>query len=324
VSPRPHDRRVAIDYRRLETEGIHPRAGSLDRLGSEALAALLLSEEARAVRAVQGQSKAIAAAADKIARALAAGGRLIYAGAGTSGRLGALDAAELPPTFGTDPRRVVALLAGGRRALVRAVEGAEDHPDEARQALGKLRVGKRDVLCAIAASGVTPFSLAALVEARRRGAATLLVTCVRDRRHGALADRVIAVAVGPELIAGSTRLKAGTATKLILNALSTCAMVRLGATYRGRMVDLRASNAKLEARALQIVVELSGVPEERAVTLLARAHGRVKPALAAALLDLTIAESRRLLARHGGRLVDLVTSASGRSPAARSRRARPG
>jgi N-acetylmuramic acid 6-phosphate etherase len=239
-------------------------------------------------------------------------------GAGTSGRLGALDAAELPPTFGSDPRRVVALLAGGPRALTRAVENAEDRPEAARRALARMRIGAGDFVCAIAASGVTRFTRAALDEARRRGAATAFVTCVDDPRHADAADVTIAVPVGPEVVAGSTRLKAGTATKLVLNAISTAAMVRLGKVFRGRMVDLVARNAKLRARSLATIEELAGVSRRRAVALLDGAGGRLRLALAAALLDAPIADAEARLDAAGGRLAALVDE---RVPSA-ARRAR--
>ncbi|MSP63084.1 MAG: N-acetylmuramic acid 6-phosphate etherase [Myxococcales bacterium] len=300
-----------VDYRTLATEQIHPRADRIDRLSTDEVVALLLAEEARAVRAVARRQKAIVRAARLFAATLAGDGRVIYAGAGTSGRLGVLDAAELPPTFGTDPGRVIALLAGGPRAITHSAEGAEDRPAEATQAIARLQVGPGDLVCAIAASGVTPFTLAALVEAGRRGAATVFITC-SPRPGRALADVTIAVPVGPEVIAGSTRLKAGTATKLVLNAISTAAMIRLGKVYRGRMVDLCATNAKLRQRALRMVEELAAVSPRRAARLLTDAKGRVKIALAAALLDLPIADAEARLDAAGGSLAALVPGGSRR------------
>ncbi len=285
--------------RALATETPHPRAAALDDLSTRDLVALLLDEERHAFTAAAAAGDDIARAADLFAAAIEGGGRVVYVGAGTSGRLAALDAAELPPTFGTDPRRVVALIAGGRRAIDRAVEGAEDRADDACRALARLRVGPRDLVVAIAASGVTPFTCAALDEARRRGARTAFVTC---GEAGGSADVTIHASVGPEVVAGSTRLKAGTATKLVLNALSTAAMVRLGKVWRGRMVDLVASNAKLRARARRTVEELGGVSPRRAAALLAAAEGSVKLALAAALLGAPIAEARARLDEAGGRL----------------------
>ena len=289
----------------LPTETVHPRAARIESLPVRAVVKLLLDEEAFAAKMVARQATPIAHAAERFAEVIAAGGRVIYAGAGTSGRLGALDAVELPPTFGTDPAQVVAVIAGGPSALRRAVEGAEDRAAGAGRALERLGAGPGDLVCAIAASGVTPFSRAALVEARRRGAKTIFITCAppADRT---LADIVIAIPVGPEVIAGSTRLKAGTATKLVLNAISTAAMVRLGKIYRGRMIDLRATNIKLRARAVRMVVELGGVDATRAASLLAEARGQVRLALAAALLDTPVAEARTRLAKSGGNLASLT------------------
>lgn len=231
---------------------------------------------------VQRQARVLGEAASLVAAALAAGGRLIYAGAGTSGRLCALDAAELGPTFGFGPDRAVALLAGGRAALSRAVEGAEDRADDAVRQLRRLRPGPgpADVLVAVSASGVTPYTRAALAAARAAGARTLLVTCAPDPAHRDLCDLLVGLPVGPELIAGSTRLKAGTATKLALNAISTGAMIQLGAVYEGQMVALQATNRKLSLRARRIVGALCAVPEPDAARLLRRAGGRVKLAVA--------------------------------------------
>jgi N-acetylmuramic acid 6-phosphate etherase len=244
----------------------------------------------------------IARAAVLVAESLRSGGRLFYAGAGTSGRLGALDAAELPPTFGAPVGQIVALLAGGPRALTRSVEGAEDRSSSAGHRLARHGLGPHDVVCAIAASGVTPFARAALAFARQRGARSIFVTCARDAAHKKLADVVIAVAVGPEVLAGSTRLKAGTATKVVLNAISTTAMVQLGKVYRGRMVDVVASNRKLRDRARRMVMELAGINDRRARALLEKAGWRVKLALAMHALDGDAEEAARALEASAGDL----------------------
>ena len=288
-------------FHHLPTETAHPRSARIESLPTLEVVQLLLDEEAAAAKKVARAAAVIARAAELFAGALAGGGRVVYAGAGTSGRLGALDAAELPPTFGSDPSRVLSLIAGGPRALRSAVEGAEDRAGGAARALERLGVGAGDLVCAIAASGVTPYSRAALVEGRRLGARTVFITCAPPADL-TLADVVIAIPVGPEVIAGSTRLKAGTATKLVLNAISTAAMVRLGKVYRGRMIDLRATNTKLRARALRMVVELGAVDEARAKALLDAADGQVRPALAAALIGTTVAEARVRLAEVGGNL----------------------
>src|SRR6478609_8366393 len=267
-------RRPPPEFAQLPTEAVHPRAAKLDTLTPEAIAALMLAEEAKAVRAAQAREAEIGRAATLVADRLAGGGRLVYAGAGTSGRLGTLDAVECVPTFGVPPSRVVPIIAGGPSALTRSVEGAEDSAREAEQRLRRAAVGPTDAVCCIAASGVTPFALAALDYARFRRAATIFLTCGRvpAREDGSpLADVVIALETGPEVIAGSTRLKAGTATKMVLNAISTTAFVLLGKTYAGLMVDVRPTNAKLWARATRIVRTLTGLPEPAARKLIEKA-----------------------------------------------------
>jgi N-acetylmuramic acid 6-phosphate etherase len=237
-----------------------------------------------------------------VARALGSGGRLVYAGAGTSGRLGVLDASECPPTFGVSPGQVVGVIAGGRRALWRAVEGAEDRGGDARRALRRLLVGPRDVVCAICASGVTPFALAALVEARRRRAGTIVVTCAPSAMVRRLADVVVAPRPGPEILAGSTRMKAGLATKMVLHTLTTGAMVRLGKVYGNLMVDLRPTSRKLRARARRIIGELTGLGPEATDALARRAGGRPNVALVMYRLGVDAATARRRLAAHGDNL----------------------
>ncbi len=253
------------------------------------------------MRAVGDVLPQLARGVRAVVDALSAGGRLLYVGAGTSGRLGALDAAECPPTFGVSPRTVQAVLAGGPRALSRAVEGAEDDADAGAAALRKRKVGARDVVCGISASGTTPFVLGALAYARRVGARTLFVCC--NARRG-VADVVIAPVTGPELIAGSTRLKAGTATKLVLNALSTAAMVSLGKVYRGRMVALAPTNAKLRERAVRMVRELTGLSAARARALLVSAGGEPQVALAMRITGLDAAGARRALKRKSLRKLE--------------------
>ncbi len=265
----------------------------------------LNAEDVFAARAVGKAAKAIALAADAVAWAIARGGRLIYVGAGTSGRLGVLDAAECPPTFGTSPAQVVGVIAGGARALLRAVEGAEDDAADGAAQLRKLRVGPRDVVCGITASARTPFVLGALAEARRRKARTVLVCCARPPRGAPEVDVLALADTGPELVAGSTRLKAGTATKLILNAISTTAMIRLGKVYRGRMVDLQSTNAKLRDRARQMVSELAAISEAEAEGLLALARGQPRLAVAMALTGRPAAEARRLEKKGGLRALAL-------------------
>ena len=241
-----------IRYDRLPTERVNPESGKLDRLSATQIARLMNRADRRAVRAAGRAAPAIGRAVDLIVRALSRRGRLIFVGAGTSGRLGVIEAAECPPTFDTPPSLVQAVIAGGRRTVFRSAEGAEDDgADGARQIRRRVRPG--DVVVGIAASGVTPFVRGALKEARRRGAATALVTC-NPQVPASAARVVIALAVGPEVLTGSTRLKAGTATKLALNTLTTASFARLGKVYGNRMVDLRPRSAKLRARALRLVV----------------------------------------------------------------------
>jgi N-acetylmuramic acid 6-phosphate etherase len=311
------------DYARLPTERVHPLGEELDRMTALELVGAVLAEEAKVARAAERCRREIAQAVDAVVAALQRGGRLIYVGAGTSGRLAALDAAELPPTFGSDPARVVAIVAGGARAMMRSIEGAEDRAETAVRRLRRLGVGPDDVVCAIAASGVTPFARAALVEARERAARTVFITCARDPEHARLADIVIAPQVGPELLAGSTRMKGGTVTKMILNALSTAVMVRLGKVYRGRMIDVQATNQKLRDRARRIVAELTGLTPTRAQRLLATAGGRPKLAIAMHALGVGADEARAKLAEVDGdlrRLVDLAGAAAGKRPRRRARK----
>ena len=267
----------------------------------------MLAEEAKAIRSAQRMSEAIGRAAQLVADRLAAGGRLVYVGAGTSGRLGTLDAVECVPTFGIPPSRVVPIIAGGPAALTRSVEGAEDNVRDAEQRLRRVAVGPADVVCGIAASGITPFVRAALDYARFRRAATIFVTCgLAPGEAGDLASVVIALDTGPEVIAGSTRLKAGTATKVTLNAISTTAFVLLGKTYGGLMVDVRPTNAKLWARAVRIVRSLTGLDESPARKLIERAGGRAKVALVMHHAGVSAARARDLLIKHKGSLRAII------------------
>ncbi|HET6367875.1 MAG TPA: N-acetylmuramic acid 6-phosphate etherase [Pseudomonadales bacterium] len=286
-----------IRYARLPTERPNPASRRLDRLTPLAIARLMNRADRGAVRAVGRAAAPLARAVELTARALARGGRLVFVGAGTSGRLGVLEAAECPPTFGTPPALVQAVMAGGRSSVFRAREGAEDDAaDGARQVRRRARGG--DVVVGVAASGVTPFVRGALAEARRRGAATVLVTCNPGISRSA-ARVVVPLAVGPEILAGSTRLKAGTATKLALNTLTTAVFVRLGKVHGNRMVDLRPRSAKLRARATALVVELGRVTPRDAQRLLAAAGGRAKLAIVMARLGVGRREAgRRLAAAH--------------------------
>jgi N-acetylmuramic acid 6-phosphate etherase len=289
-------------HENLTTETANPDSADLDRLSSLELVSLINAEDAKIAAAVAEQIAVIAAAVDLIAEKLADGGRLIYLGAGTSGRLGVLDASECPPTFNADAGQVIGLIAGGDGALRVAVEGAEDSSHLAAEDLRKQKLSGKDVVVGIAASGTTPYVLGALDEARSVGAATIGLTCNRDAPIAAHADICIAVVTGPEVLAGSTRMKAGTATKMVLNMLTTAAMVRLGKTYGNLMVDLRASNEKLVGRSLRILQTLSGLTPAEAKTALEASGGELKTAIVSQRLGISAGEARQRLQAAGGRL----------------------
>lgn len=292
------DAMARIRYDRLPTERPNPRSRGLDRLGPVAIARLMNRADRAAVKAVGRAAPALGRAVAAIVKSLGRGGRLIFVGAGTSGRLGVIEAAECPPTFNTAPGQVRAVMAGGRPAVFRSVEGAEDDARAGARAM-RQRARRGDVVVGIAASGVTPFVRAALGEARRRGALTVLVTCNPSVPRRA-ARVVIALAVGPEVLAGSTRLKAGTATKLALNTLTTASFTRLGKVHGNRMVDLQPRSAKLRARAERLVRGLGRVSAPRARTLLEQARGSAKVAVVMARRRVTAAEARRRLKVAGG------------------------
>ncbi|MGC1272087.1 MAG: N-acetylmuramic acid 6-phosphate etherase [Planctomycetaceae bacterium] len=286
----------------LTTEARNPASASIDQLSAFEIAQLMNSEDAGVSAAIGAESERIAAAIRLIADRLRDGGRLVYLGAGTSGRLGVLDAAECPPTFSTPPELVVGLIAGGPRALTRAVEGAEDHPAGAEVDLAAVNLSDKDAVVGIATSGRTPYVLGGLKYARSVGALAVGLSCNRDSDLSAVADVTICPVVGPEVISGSTRLKAGTATKLVLNTLSTGAMVLLGKTYGNLMVDLRATNSKLLDRSRRIVAQLTDLSPADAETLLGRCGGEVKTAVVAHFRNVAPDEARRLLEDADGHL----------------------
>ena len=288
------------------TEGRLADGSDLDRLPTPQLVERLAEQDLRAVGAVRVAEGAIARAVDASAERFREGGRLVYVGAGTSGRLGLLDAVELGPTFDVPAGRALALLAGGERALIQSVEGAEDEFDGARAPLLALELTENDTVIGIAASGRTPFVLGAMEVARTFGALTVGVSCSPGSPLAAAVEIPIELDTGPELIAGSTRLKAGTATKMALNALSTAVMVRVGKTYGDLMVDLRATNAKLERRARRIVAEAAGVDEQRAEDLLGACDGEVKTAILVERLGLDPEDAREQLIEVEGRLRDAL------------------
>jgi N-acetylmuramic acid 6-phosphate etherase len=296
----------------LLTEARNQDSEGIDRLSAREIVALMNAQDAIAVAAVAAEGDSIARAIDLAADHFQRGGRLIYVGAGTSGRLGVLDAAECPPTFSTPPAMVVGLIAGGHAALTRAIEGAEDHAEHGARDLEAIDVGPSDLLVGITTSGRTPYVLGAVRVAKEKGTFTVGVACNRPSLLGELVDLEIAPLVGPEVIAGSTRLKAGTATKLVLNMISTGAMVRIGKTFGNRMIDLKPTNEKLRIRSRRILRELAGVDDTQAAEYERQTSGRLKPALVCALAGVSAADAQALLDAHGGQVREAVRAAEAR------------
>ena len=286
----------------LTTEAANPDWAEIDTWPTARLVAGMIDADRGLYEAVAACTDAITAAVDGIVARLSSGGRLIYLGAGTSGRLGVLDASEIPPTYGTDPSLVVGVIAGGDVAIRHAVENAEDDVVAGASAVADLGVGEADVVVGIASSGRTPYVLAALEEAGRRGALRIGLTNNAGSPVGAAADIAIEVVVGPEFVAGSTRLRSGTSQKLVLNLLSTCSMVRLGKTYGNLMVDLRATNEKLRVRAARTVVAATGVSEAEAAAAVETADGSVKTAILMVLAAVSADEARERLTAADGHL----------------------
>lgn len=268
-----------MDIRDLSTESAHPDSAGIHERPTIEVLRLINAEDAKVAGAVEQELENIARVVDLVADRLGKGGRLFYVGAGTSGRLGVLDASECPPTFGVEPEMVQGLIAGGEPALVRAAEGAEDDPEASARELERRGCGEKDVVIGISASGRTPYVIGALKWARELGIATGAVACNRPAEHDEWADVSVNVVVGPEVVTGSTRMKAGTATKLVLNMITTGAMIRLGRIEDGRMVRLRATSSKLRDRAVRILVEGAGVDRDKAETALDEAGGDVRRAL---------------------------------------------
>ena len=303
----------------LTTERVNPRTRDIDVVDTPTLVQLLHHEDTTIADAVGTQLEAIALGIEMVASALRAGGRLLYAGAGTSGRLGVVDASECPPTYGTHPAMVQGLIAGGQGAVFASVEGAEDDPSAGAAALRDLpdvdgstrSADARDVVCGITASGRTPYVIGALQAAHTAGARTILVStnpAETVRTYAPFVDVLICPVVGPEPIAGSTRMKSGTAQKMVLNMLTTGAMVRLGKTYGNVMVDLQRTNAKLQERAKQIVMRVGDVPYDAATELLDQADGSVKVAIVMALFRCSAQHAHSLLAQADGTIRAINTN----------------
>ncbi|MEU9011151.1 N-acetylmuramic acid 6-phosphate etherase [Streptomyces sp. NPDC048479] len=293
----------------LTTEAFRPELAEIDRLPTLEIARIMNGEDESVPAAVAAQLPRIAAAIDDTAERMSRGGRLVYAGAGTAGRLGVLDASECPPTFNTDPTEVVGLIAGGPSAMVKAVEGAEDSKELAAADLDALKLTADDTVVGISASGRTPYAIGAVEHARSIGALTIGLSCNADSALGAAADHRIEIVVGPELLTGSTRLKAGTAQKLVLNMISTITMIRLGKTYGNLMVDVRASNEKLRARSRRIVALVTGASDEEIEAALAATDGEVKNAILTILGSVDGPTAARLLTESKGHLRAALQSA---------------
>ncbi|PKV86435.1 N-acetylmuramic acid 6-phosphate etherase [Streptomyces sp. TLI_146] len=291
----------------LTTEAFRPELADIDRLPTAEIARLMNAEDATVPAAVAAQLPRIAAAIDATAERMAQGGRLVYAGAGTAGRLGVLDASECPPTFNTDPSQVVGLIAGGPAAIATSVEGAEDSKELAAGDLDRIGIGSLDTVVGVSASGRTPYAVGAVEHARARGALTIGLACNEGSALAAAAEHGIEVVVGPELLTGSTRLKSGTAQKLVLNMISTITMIRLGKTYGNLMVDVRASNEKLRARSRRIVALATDAGDEDIEAALVAADGEVKTAILMLLADVDAATATHRLERANGRLRSALT-----------------
>ena len=308
----------ALDYGTLETEQRNPRSMALDRMSTTGILKLMNDEDRRVPEAVRREIPHIARAVDAVVRAIKAGGRVIYVGAGTSGRIGLLDALEWPPTFGVSPDLVRAIVAGGAQAAIGSPAPSEDDREGGRGEIAAMLTGPRDVVIGITASGVTPFVLGAVEEAHRRGAEVVGLSNVRGSPLSAMADIAVTPVVGAEVLTGSTRLKAGTSQKLVLNMISTTAMVRLGKVYANLMVDMPPGNRKLAARAHRMVAEATGLGSEASARLLDDAGGNAKVAIVMALAGVDRDDAARRLQRAGGRVRD----AAGRAQRPRARKPR--
>jgi N-acetylmuramic acid 6-phosphate etherase len=270
---------VQSKWQVLPTEAINPASLAIDKLSPAEIVEVMINEDRKVVSAVAREKERIGLGIEIVSQALRKGGRIVFVGAGTSGRLGVVEAAEMPPTFGTDRRMVQAVIAGGRNALIRAREGVEDDYEQGARSIARLAVTSKDVVIGVSASGITPFVRGAMARARKAGARIVFITCYPGTELQTFVDLTVAPAVGPEVIAGSTRLKAGTATKMVLNMLTTGAMVRIGKTYGNLMVDVQTGSEKLKDRARRIVSVVTGLGYEDADTLLGRARWNTKVAI---------------------------------------------
>jgi N-acetylmuramic acid 6-phosphate etherase len=299
----------------LPTEAINSASAGIDKMPILEIIDLVVAEDKKVVAAVHKERERIAHGVEIIAAALKKGGRVVLVGAGTSGRLGVLEAAEMPPTFSTKPELVQAIMAGGQEAVFRAREGVEDNFEEGGRSISRLRISKRDVVIGVSASGITQFVRGALTVARKKGARIIFVTCWPGTELQNFVDLIIAPSVGPEVIAGSTRLKAGTATKMVLNMLTTVAMVRIGKTYGNLMVDVKTGSEKLKDRAQRIVSMVTGADPDEAKALLVRAKWNVKVAIVMKKGGLTVVQAVKRLRDAHDSIHDALAPSASASPA---------
>ncbi|MDY0993491.1 N-acetylmuramic acid 6-phosphate etherase [Pantoea agglomerans] len=303
---------MKLDLSQMITEGRNPASQNIDELSTEAMLRVINDEDKKVALAVEAIVPQIAAAVDAICAAFQAGGRLIYCGAGTSGRLGILDASECPPTFGTPREQVIGLIAGGHTAILQAVENAEDNREQGAQDLKDIHFSRHDVLVGIAASGRTPYVLGALAYANELGATTVSLTCNPGSAMSQVAAIALTPVVGPEVVTGSSRMKAGTAQKLVLNMLTTGSMIRSGKVYGNLMVDVEATNQKLVQRQVNIVMQATDCDEATASVALTACGGHCKTAILMVLADLAADEAKALLSQHQGFIRQALQAAGAR------------
>lgn len=303
---------MKLDLSQMITEGRNPASQNIDELSTEAMLRVINDEDKKVALAVEAIVPQIAAAVDAICAAFQAGGRLIYCGAGTSGRLGILDASECPPTFGTPREQVIGLIAGSHTAILQAVENAEDNREQGAQDLKDIHFSRHDVLVGIAASGRTPYVLGALAYANELGATTVSLTCNPGSAMSQVAAIALTPVVGPEVVTGSSRMKAGTAQKLVLNMLTTGSMIRSGKVYGNLMVDVEATNQKLVQRQVNIVMQATDCDEATASAALTACGGHCKTAILMVLADLAADEAKALLSQHQGFIRQALQAAGAR------------
>ncbi|WP_370425944.1 N-acetylmuramic acid 6-phosphate etherase [Pantoea vagans] len=303
---------MKLDLSQMITEGRNPASQNIDELSTEAMLRVINDEDKKVALAVEAIVPQIADAVDAICAAFKAGGRLIYCGAGTSGRLGILDASECPPTFGTPREQVIGLIAGGHTAILQAVENAEDNREQGAQDLKDIHFSRHDVLVGIAASGRTPYVLGALAYANELGATTVSLTCNPGSAMSQVAAIALTPVVGPEVVTGSSRMKAGTAQKLVLNMLTTGSMIRSGKIYGNLMVDVEATNQKLVQRQVNIVMQATDCDDATASAALTACGGHCKTAILMVLADLAADEAKALLSQHQGFIRQALQAAGAR------------